>query len=528
MSENRMRDFKFKGQDANEMRGRRRDQGVELRKNRREESLLKKRNVDLEETTETSTPLSTQFGAVLSAPAASPGSKITVANLPELRELIKSGDTLSELQGTTRCRMLLSKERNPPIDEVIEYGLVPYFIMFLRRTDSPQLQFEAAWALTNIASGSAAQTKVVVENGAVPLFIALLGSPEIDVQEQAVWALGNIAGDGPELRNLCIKSGIIEPLVALIASKPKTTILRHSTWTLSNLCRGKKPATELAYAKALLPSLMTLLYESDTEVLADACWAASYVTDGDNTRISAVVSIGMVPRLVELLAHPDANVHTPSLRAVGNIVTGDDQHTQTVLNSNALHMLGNLFVNTTKETVRKEICWALSNVTAGTPNQIQAVIDIGLIPLVIKALRTGECKTRKEACWVVSNLTTSGDIEQIRNVVQNEGIQAMVEALGIPDVRTIGNALDSLHKMLEAGNLDDGTNPCQRIMEECGGLDVVEALQQHENVSIYEKAQKILEDYFAADEEEDDVAAASAVLTSFQSGVPSLSTPFAF
>ncbi|KAJ0673228.1 putative armadillo-like helical protein [Helianthus annuus] len=91
---------------------------------------------------------------------------------------VYSIDNNLQLEATTQF------QRSPPIEEVIQSGVVPRF-------------FEAAWALTNIASGTSDNAKVVIEHGAVPIFVKLLASPSDDVREQAVWALGNVAGDSP-------------------------------------------------------------------------------------------------------------------------------------------------------------------------------------------------------------------------------------------------------------------------------------------------------------------------------------------
>jgi len=496
MSENRIKEFKNKGLDKDEVRGRRRENNVELRKNKRGDQMAKRRQMT---ETEEATPL-----APLQQNGAEKSANVTLTQLPEIMQNLQSSDIDVVTKATQKCRMLLSKERNPPIQEVIDAGLVPVFVQFLSAEGHSKLQFEAAWTLTNIASGASLQTQCVVESGAVPYFIKLLSSGDADVAEQSVWALGNIAGDSTSYRDGVLQSGILGPLCQLLMNPGiKMSMRRNATWTMSNLCRGKDPQPNFEQVKPCVAVMAQLVQCNDDEVMTDAAWALSYLTDGENEKIQEVVNSGAVPRLIQLLGNSAPTVITPALRAVGNIVTGTDDQTQCVLDNGALQAFAHLLASK-KETIRKETCWTISNITAGNKNQIQAVIDGNLIPPLIKAMESGEFRTRKEAAWAISNLTSGGNREHIVYLVNQGVISPLCDLLDLSDHRLIKVVLDATINILKQGIQADGSNPFADYYDECGGMEKIENLQHHENTSVYEKAHEIVENYFAEDDEDDD------------------------
>ena len=180
--------------------------------------------------------------------------------------------------------------------------------------------------------------------------------------------------------------------------------------------------------------LIELIYFEDEELLGNVLWAYSGITEqSSKPHINAVAEQKITKRLIELVLKPSKNLYYPAMRVIGNILVSDaEEHTRMFLFEGILSILEK-FLHHHELTMRKEAIWSLSNIAATSPDCIQAIIDYGLIPTIVKKIGEDDPFVRKEAAFTIANSIWKGNPRQARVAVQCGCLPKMIELALTPN-----------------------------------------------------------------------------------------------
>jgi len=152
-----------------------------------------------------------------------------------------------------------------------------------------------------------------------------------------------------------------------------------------------------------------------------------------------------------------------------------------------------------QKSVRKDTCWALSNIAAGTPTQIEMIFATQFVAQkLVNLAEESPHDIRKEAIWCLCNIITTGTEKHVQELISMNVIEIFSQCLGkmTMEHRLIKIVLTALDKILA-----DPDN--RQALIDTGGLGNVEKLQEHKNGEIYKNAICLIDKYFSVQCQED-------------------------
>ena len=141
--------------------------------------------------------------------------------------------------------------------------------------------------------------------------------------------------------------------------------------------------------------------------------------------IDKVAQCDVLHQICEHLLSDDSNLFLPALRALGNITAANDKSVvDRCLFSGALTKLA-MVLKKMKETegpysnLMKEVCWCLSNITAGSVNQVESFLDSPVFEEVLEvSLNSKRSDEKREALWVFCNAITGASTESLIKILE--------------------------------------------------------------------------------------------------------------
>ncbi|CEM14192.1 unnamed protein product [Vitrella brassicaformis CCMP3155] len=139
----------------------------------------------------------------------------------------------------------------------------------------------------------------------------------------------------------------------------------------------------------------------------------------------------------------------------------------------------------------------------GTTAHKQALIDGGLVPLLINMAAGGETEeaVKDMAAISVGNIALGGSQQQVEHVVECGGIQYFCDRLDGDDSQRLSAMISVLDKILSAGEQKQATeglpdNPYCTLVDQAGGVDKIVELQAHNDMAIAAPAVLFLGTHF--------------------------------
>lgn len=189
--------------------------------------------------------------------------------------------------------------------------------------------------------------------------------------------------------------------------------------------------------------------------MSGCLWAIAANSETQKTRIQRLIEIkGFVQYLVaSCRKHKNDTVLIPMLKIIGNISNGNQIHTEELLKADCLSLFL-LLLEHQKSSIRREVCWILSNICVGTISQVNQILaNTQLLQKLALLFQVDDSTVKLEISYIVANICHSGSEQGAIQMLSNYNFfdNLVHILLQEQDGRCLVSALNLVFELLSLG-----------------------------------------------------------------------------
>lgn len=169
-------------------------------------------------------------------------------------------------------------------------------------------------------------------------------------------------------------------------------------------------------------------------MVRNATWTLSNFCRGKNPTPKWQQIQPALPVLSKLIYSLDEEILIDACWAISYLSDGSNDKIQAVIESGVPRRLVELLMHTST-SVQTPALRSVGNIVTGDDIQTQIMINSGCLPALVHLLSSPKEGIRKEACWTISNIT-AGNTDQIQAVIDAGIIPPLIGLLNNSDFKT--------------------------------------------------------------------------------------------
>ena len=243
----------------------------------------------------------------------------------------------------------------------------------------------------------------LVNAGAIPILISLLGSHDADVQYYCTTALSNIAVDGNNRRKLAQSDArLVQYLIQLMDTK-SLKVQCQAALALRNLASDEKYQLEIVQCRGL-PPLLRLLKSSFLPLILSSVACIRNISIHPSNE-SPIIDEGFVNPLIELLSYDDnEEIQGHAISTLRNLAASSERNKRAIVEAGAVERIKHL-IKTVPVSVKTEMTAAIA-VLALSDDLKPRLLSMGVLDVLIPMTMYESSEVQGNAAAAIGNLSS--------------------------------------------------------------------------------------------------------------------------